>query len=146
MPVSNLCYFNTDNVATGHQLGNAELLAAAYVGRDPVSYAEAIRSDNIDEWVKVYQYEIDALSKNDTWELVDLPPSCKAVKSKWVHKLKSDGHYHACLVAKGFTQIPGIDFDETFSSVTCFESLRLLLALAVLEDWEIYQLDVNQHF
>ena len=46
-------------------------------------------------------------------------------------------------MAKGFTQIPGIDYDETFFSVACFESLRLLLALATLEDWEIHQLDVK---
>ena len=138
MPVPNPRYFNPDNVATGCQLGNAQLLATAYVGRDPASYAEAMRSENVDKWMEAYQYEIDTLSKNHTWDLADLPPGHKAVKSKWVHKLKSDGCYRACLVAKGFMQIPGIDYNETFSPVTCFESLRLLLALATLEDWEIH--------
>ena len=146
VPVPNPRYFNPDNVAMGRRLGNAELLAIAYIGRDPTSYAEAMRSENIDTWTKVCQYEIDALSKNDTWDLVDLPPGCKAVKSKWVFKLKTDGRYCACLVAKGFTQIPGIDYDETFSPVAHFESLRLLLALAILEDWEIHQLDVKSAF
>jgi Reverse transcriptase (RNA-dependent DNA polymerase) len=69
------------------------------------------------------QYELDALAKNKTWELVNLPSGRKAVKSKWVFKLKNDGRYRAHLVAKGFTQIPGIDYDETFSPVACFESL-----------------------
>jgi hypothetical protein len=105
-----------------------------------------MKSNDADEWVKAYQYEIDALSKNDMWDLVNLPPGRKAVKSKWVHKIKSDGRYRARLVAKGFTQIPGIDFDETFSPVARFESLRLLLALAALEDWEIHQLDVKSAF
>jgi hypothetical protein len=105
-----------------------------------------MRSDNVDQWTDACQYEIDALAKNKTWELVDLPPGHKAVKSKWVFKLKSDGCYRARLVAKGFTQIPGIDYDETFSPVARFESLRLLLALAALEDWEIHQMDIKSAF
>ena len=49
-------------------------------------------------------------------------------------------------MAKGFTQIEGVDFDETFSPVARFESLRLLLALATLENWEIHQMDVKLAF
>jgi Reverse transcriptase (RNA-dependent DNA polymerase) len=105
-----------------------------------------MRSDNTDQWTNACQYKIVALSKNKTWELVDLLPGCKAVKSKWVFKLKSDSHYCACLVAKGFMQIPSIDYNETFSPITHFESLRLLLALAALEDWEIHQMDIKLVF
>jgi hypothetical protein len=147
VPVPNPRYYNTDNVAIrGQRLGYAELLAAAYVGRDPASYSEAMRSADADQWSEACQYEIDMLAKNGTWELVDLPPGHKAVKSKWVFKLKADGRYHACLVAKGFTQIPGVDFDETFSPVARFESLHMLLALAALEDWHIHQMDVKSAF
>jgi hypothetical protein len=105
-----------------------------------------MRSANVDSWEEACQYEIDALNKNKTWELVDLPTGCKAVKSKWVFKHKADGHYCAHLVAKGFTQIPSLDYDETFSPVTCFKSLRPLLVLAALEDWEVHQLDVKSVF
>lgn len=146
VPVPSLRYNHSDNVSKDRRLGNAELLAAAYSGSDPATYAEAIQSDNSSDWMDACAYEIDALAKNGTWELVDLPPGRKAVKSKWVFKLKTDGRYRARLVAKGFTQIPGIDFDETFSPVARFESLRLLLALAALEDWEIHQLDVKSAF
>src|SRR5712675_3043182 len=73
-------------------------------------------------------------------------PGAGDIKSKWVFKLKADGRYRTRLVAKGFTQIPGIDYDETFSPVTRFELLRLVLALAALEDWEIQQMDVKSAF
>ena len=147
VPVPNPRYFGADNVAQrGRRLGYAELLAAALVGRDPVSFEEAMRSSEAGEWKEACQYEIDVLAKNGTWELVNLPPGRKAVKSKWVFKLKSDGRYRARLVAKGLTQIPGIDFDETFSPVARFESLRMLLALAALEDWHIHQMDVKSAF
>jgi hypothetical protein len=122
VPVPTRCFdgfVSTRNL----RLGFAELLATAYVGRDPASFTEAMRSEDSDQWSEACQYEMDALAKNGTWELVDLPPSRRAVKSKWVFKLKVDGRYHARLVAKGFTQIPGLDFDETFSPVACFKSL-----------------------
>ena len=78
--------------------------------------------------------------------MVNLLASQKAIKSKWVFKLKADGHFCACLVAKGFMQIADIDYDKTFFSVTCFKLLRLLLVLAVLENWEIHQMDVKSAF
>src|SRR6267154_2752413 len=116
------------------------------MGRDPATYKEAMRAADTEEWTVACEYEMDALSKNDTWELVKLSPGRKAVKSKWVFKLEIDGRYCARVVAKGFTQIPNIDYDETFSLVAHFESLRLLLALATLENWEIHQMDVKSAF
>ena len=105
-----------------------------------------MRSADADQWREARQYEMDALAKNGTWESLDLPTGQRAVKFKWVFKLKADGCYCARLVAKGFTQIPGIDFDETFSPVAHFESLRMLLALAVLENWHIHSMDVKSVF
>jgi len=143
-------YYSASTAAPRHrQLSSAELLAAAAsaaVGRDPASYKEAMDAADSEEWAAACQYEMAALAKNGTWELVNLPHGRKAVKSKWVFKLKADGRFRARLVAKGFTQIPGIDFDETFSPVARFESLRLLLALAALENWEIHQMDVKSAF
>ena len=130
-----------------HRLGQMALLAnAAAEFHDPATFQEAMASDFADEWHKACKYEMDALAKNRTWTLVDLLPGRKAIKFKWVFKQKADGCFRARLVAKGFTQIQGIDYDETFSPVARFESLRLLLALAVLEDWEIHQMDVKSAF
>jgi hypothetical protein len=98
-------------------------LAAAAEYHDPASFQEAMESDFADEWHDVCQYEMDALAKNGTWDLVDLPTGRKAVKSKWVFKWKADGCFRARLVAKGFTQIQGINYNETFSPVAHFKSL-----------------------
>jgi len=59
---------------------------AAHVGRDLVSFTEAMESVDSKQWSNACQYEIDALQKNNTWELINLPPSCKSIKSKWVFK------------------------------------------------------------
>jgi hypothetical protein len=97
-PVPNPRYCGPDNAAQhgrSRRLGFAELLAAALVGRDPATYAEAMHSADADAWMEACQYEIDTLAKNEAWDLVDLPAGHKAVKSKWVFKLKSDGHFRA---------------------------------------------------
>ena len=159
-PRPNPRYNNPDNVARSGvhtrarpdgELHHAALLnALVHVAtaeyQDPLTFAEAMHSALADEWREACKYEIDALAQNGTWTLVELPPDRKAVKSKWVFKHKADGRFRARLVAKGFTQILGIDYDETFSPVARFESLRLLLALATLEDWEIHQMDVKSAF
>ena len=79
--------------------------------------------------------ELDALSKNHTWDLVTLPPGKSVVGCKWIYKIKTrfDGsieRYKVCLVAKGFTQEYGIDYEETFTSVARISSLRALLTVA----------------
>ena len=159
-PRPNPRYVNPDNAARAPrqtrtqgdaginhiQLLTALVYAAVAEYRDPLTFREAMRSDLADQWRVACQYEIDALAKNETWTLVYLPPGRKAVKSKWVFKRKLDLSHRARVVAKGFTQIFGLDYDETFSPVARFESLRLLLALAALEDWEIHQMDVKSAF
>ena len=79
--------------------------------------------------------ELDALSKNHTWDLVTLLPGISVVGCKWIYKIKtrSDGSiecYKSCLVAKGFTQEYGIDYEETFAPVALISSVRALLAVA----------------
>jgi hypothetical protein len=115
---------------------------------EPKSYLEACKLEN---WVKAMNSELEALTKTGTWVIVDLPPNVKPIGSRWVYKVKhkADGsieRYKARLVAKDYTQIEGLDFFDTFSPVAKLTTVRMLLALASIKGWFIYQLDVNNAF
>ena len=92
-----------------------------------------------------------SLLKNDTYELVELPKGRKALRNKWVFKLKKDSDgkllkYKARLVVKGFGQKKGIDFDEIFSPVVKMSYIRVVLGLTASLDLELEQLDVKTAF
>lgn len=92
-----------------------------------------------------------SLEQNETWTLTKLPSGRQPIQNRWVFKLKLDGdgavrRYKARLVSKGFTQRPGIDFEETFSPVVKHDSLRAVLAVADERDLNILQLDVKTAF
>ena len=83
--------------------------------------------------------------------MVDLPPGQSVVGCKWVYKIKTkvDGsveRYKACLVAKGFTQEYGIDYEETFAPVARLTSVRCLIVVAAVHRWPLYQMDVKNAF
>jgi hypothetical protein len=81
--------------------------------------------------------------KRKVWKLVDLPKGRQPVKARWVYVVKPDGRKKARFITKGFTQIFGIDYEETFTPVTRFKTFQIFMALAALHDWEIETLDVK---
>ncbi|GJZ04493.1 retrotransposon protein, putative, ty1-copia subclass [Tanacetum coccineum] len=100
-----------------------------------------------------YSYECGnaSMKDNEVWVLVELPPNGKTVGSKWLFKKKTnmDGAVHtykARLVVKGYTQTPGIDYEETFSPVADIRAIRILIAIAAYYDYEIWQMDVKTAF
>ncbi|KAH9667846.1 hypothetical protein KPL70_021200 [Citrus sinensis] len=102
-------------------------------------------------WLQTMAEELDALRQNKTLALAHRPYDANVIGSKWVYKTKyrEDGtidRLKAHLVAKGYTQVPNIDFDETFSPVIKPTTIRLVLALATSSKWLIKQLDVRNTF
>lgn len=95
--------------------------------------------------------EISALKQNQTWELVPNQRDMKPISCKWVYKIKrhNDGsieRHKVRLVAREFSQEYGLDYDETFSQVAKFTTIRVLLALAVSKGQDLWQIDVKKVF
>jgi hypothetical protein len=102
-------------------------------------------------WRAAMEDEYGFLISNGTWELASQPRNSNVVTGKWIfnHKLRADGsfdRYKARWVLRGFTQHPGVDYDETFSPVVKPATVRTVLSIAVSRDWLIQQLDVKNAF
>ena len=88
---------------------------------------------------------------NDVWELIPRPKGVIVIGTKWIFKNKPDEHgtvvrNKSRLVAQGYTQVEGVDFDETFALVARLESIRILLAIASHLNFKLYQIDVKSAF
>lgn len=96
--------------------------------------------------------EMESLEKNGTWDLVRLPRDKKPIRCKWVFKIKEgvspngETRYKARLVAEGYSQISGIDYNKVFSPVVKHSSIRTLLSIVAMNDFELEQLDVKTAF
>jgi histone deacetylase 1/2 len=115
---------------------------------EPVSVGEALGNQ---KWCDAMDAEYQALLKNRTWHLVPRPKGKNIIGCKWVYKVKrkADGivdRYKAGLVAKGFKQRYGIDYEDTFSPVVKAATIRLILSIAVSKGWSMRQLDVQNAF
>ncbi|GJV80979.1 ribonuclease H-like domain, reverse transcriptase, RNA-dependent DNA polymerase [Tanacetum coccineum] len=100
---------------------------------------------------KAMKDELDSINRNNTWRLTSLPPGHKAIGLKCVFKTKKDAavktiKHKARLVAKGYIQEHGIDFEEVFTPVARMETIRLLLAIAANNKWQVHHLDIKSAF
>ena len=122
---------------------NINAIVANMFQEVPNSYREAMNLEDSDKWLVASQEEFNGLTEMGVWKLVDHPSDRKTIKCRWTYVLKADGRYKVRLVAKGYTQVQGIDYEETFSPVARYESIQYLLAHAALLDWEIEAMDVK---
>ncbi|XP_071728013.1 uncharacterized protein [Rutidosis leptorrhynchoides] len=112
---------------------NYDFVSSLNKSVEPSCYKHAINDPN---WREAMNLEMEALNKNNTWVITELPPDRKPIGNKWVYKIKykSNGEierYKARLVAKGYSQKEGIDYDETFSPVVKHVTIRCVITLAV---------------
>ncbi|GJZ14082.1 retrovirus-related pol polyprotein from transposon TNT 1-94 [Tanacetum coccineum] len=116
--------------------------------REPKNVNEALTDDS---WIVAMQEELYQFIANDVWELVPQPRNMKITGTKWVFRNKLDDNGNvsrnkARLVAQGYNQQEGIDYDETYAPVTRLESIRILLAFACALDFKLFQMDVKSAF
>ena len=123
------------------ETGDAEAL-------EPRSLAEAKSQPDWRLWEKAIEEELMTLRSAGTWEVVDEPVGVNVVGSKWVFKAKKDAagnvvRYKARLVTQGFSQVPGVDYFDTFAPVARLASIRTVLAFVAAEDYETGQIDIK---
>lgn len=118
---------------------------------DPLTYREAMASAQRAQWRGATDSEMQSLKRAGTYSLVLLPVGRSVLGCKWVFKAKygADGQivkYKARVVAKGFLQRFGVDYDETYAPVARYPSIRAVLALAAHHGWELHQMDVKSAY
>ncbi|GJZ45949.1 retrovirus-related pol polyprotein from transposon TNT 1-94 [Tanacetum coccineum] len=116
--------------------------------KEPKNVNEALGDKS---WIVAMQEELNQFIANDVWELVPQPRNMKIIGTKWVFRNKLDengivSRNKARLVAQGYNQQKGIDYDETYTSVARLESIRILLAYACALDFKLFQMDVKSAF
>lgn len=118
---------------------------------ESLSYQEAVQSEEAAHWKKAMDEEVELLNRNQVWELTEAPKNRTTINCKWTYKLKRDVNgniqrYKARLVARGFRQRMGIDYQKTHSPLVRFDSIRAILAVASCEHMRIKQFDVKTAF
>jgi hypothetical protein len=142
---------------TDESLDESPHLIALIAGADtsephePRTYREAVGGGDAKLWEQSMEDEVNSLTQNKTWDLVDRPKDRAVLTGKWVYKHKRGANgeilrYKSRWVVRGFEQREGLDYNETFASVVKPMSYKLLFAIAAAYDLEIEQMDVKTAF
>lgn len=118
---------------------------------EPKGFVQAVNSLNKQHWKRAVKEEIASLKENSTWSLVELPVDRKAISNLWIYRVKRNAkggisRYKARLIIREFSQREGIDYNETFSPVARFDTIRTVLSIAANEELEIAQFNVKTAF
>jgi hypothetical protein len=120
-------------------------------GADPNNYSQAMKCPDAKQWKEAMEEEYLMHLRNGTWEIVKLPPGKRAIGSGWVYRVKRMGDgsiewYKGRIVAKGFSQLFGLDFTEVFAPTARQSSIRLILAISAIEDLHLRTVDISHAF
>ena len=112
----------------------------------PKTVKEALGGDHAEKWAEAMDEELESPWKNEVYVEVERPTGKKVIGSKWVLRIKTDAagkidKFKARVVAKGFRQIEGVGYDETFAPTVRFESIHSLIAMGVAEGWNFDRVD-----
>ena len=123
------------------QFGSYIALVTNIIDSKPTSYEEATRQQ---VWREAMVEKYSSIMKNDVWEVVPRPNGKLVVTSRWLYKIEYvvDGSiekYKARFVARGFSQIEGVDYEETFAPVAHYTSIRSIISIATEMGWRIYE-------
>lgn len=118
---------------------------------EPKSYNEALKSEQKDHWVNAMKEEFASLRNSQTWEVVKPPEGANIVKCKWTYKIKRDAEgnlkqFKARLVACGYSQKYGTDYDEIFAPVVKHSTLRIILSVAGTKNMKVVHYDIKSAF
>ncbi|GJV41839.1 retrotransposon protein, putative, ty1-copia subclass [Tanacetum coccineum] len=118
---------------------------------EPTNYKAVMLDPESNKWIDAMNVEIQSMMDNMVWVLVNLPSGCKTVGSKWIFEKKTnmDGTVHTYkdrFVANGYTQLYGVDYEETFLPVADIRAIRILISIAAFYDYEIWKMDVKTAF
>ncbi|GJV22557.1 putative ribonuclease H-like domain-containing protein [Tanacetum coccineum] len=141
-------FVSTIQQRTNHKDLQNYLFACFLSQEEPKKVIHALKDPS---WIEAMQEELLQFKLQEVWTLVDLPNGKRAIGSKWVFRNKKDERgivirNKARLVAQGYTQEEGIDYDEVFAPVARIEAIRLFLAYASFKDFVVYQMDVKSAF
>ena len=133
----------TRSHTTPEWYGNPVLSIMLLDNNEPANYEEAMLGPDSNKWLEAMKFEIGSMYENKVWTLEVLPEGRKAIWNKWIFKKKTDANgnvtvYKARLAAKGFSQVQGVDYNETFSPVVMLKPVRIMLAIAAFYDYEIW--------
>jgi hypothetical protein len=133
-PASRIIGDMNDRTTRSRVQNNSHFAHAAFVDTfEPKDIGHTLFDHN---WVNSTHEELENIERNQVWEMVDPPPGCKPIGTQWVRKNKEGVkgevvRIKSRLVAQGFSQKEGIDYEETFAPVACLEAIRILLAFSV---------------
>lgn len=118
---------------------------------EPSTYKQALKCEDKENWINAMNEEMKSLKSNNTWKVVPLPEGRKAIGCKWIYKIKHDANgeivkYKARLVAQGFSQKYGVDYDEVFAPVVRQSTLRMFLTMAGSKNYKIKHYDIKTAF
>jgi hypothetical protein len=148
-PLSRIIGDIDERTTRSRSINSSHFAHVAFVATfEPKDIGHALSDAN---WVNSMHEELENFESNQVWELVEPPPYCHPIETKWVWKNKEGENgmivrNKSRLVAQGYSKKEGIDYEETFAPVSRLEAIRILLAFVVAKGFKLFQLDVKSAF